>query len=177
MTVDVNDPTGVRNVLASVVDHLQAMLVGETVIIGNYLQATKYPSVTVENDGLYSLGDMAYGDLIEEGVKGRVEQTQLEVNILAKASVESDNSALVAIRALEDKVRQALELAGLKSGIPTISIYDHSSGTPVDTGRIAWMPTELETAWLPKRIDDAENPALKRVRVYVRIYWEKLLNY
>lgn len=176
MTVDANDPTGIRNLVASIERHLKAQLSGVDVFIGNYNQAQKFPCVTVQNDGLFSLGDTAYGDLLESGVKGRIEQTQLEINVMDKLnSTNRDHWREVHI--MVDKVRQAFEDAGLKTGIPAIAIYDYSQTPPTDTGRIAWMPTDLDTCWIPKNIVNEALPSLFRVRVYVRIYWEKLSTY
>jgi hypothetical protein len=174
LTVHTNWPTGRRNLLASVIDHLIAQLpVGTTVLGSSYLQSVKFPCVSVEDLGLFALGDAAFDDLLSNDgagglVRGKIEQTQLEINIAAKLG-GTDRSPVNEIRILHDQVYEALAMAGVT--LPAITLKDYAN-SKADTGAIAWHPSELDNAWISTFIKDDGNPTVWRYRVYARIHWE-----
>lgn len=176
MPVTSNWATGRRNVLASVVHYLQTQIPGETIKGSPYLQTADFPTsgvVTVEDLGLFSLGDQAYGDVLKNDglnnlTKGKIEQTQLEINIASKMTGDKSDPVRV-IRKLHDEVYQAFAFAGIT--LPVIRVLDFEN-EKADTGAKAWHPTELDNVWIPTLIKDDGTPAVFRYRIYCRIFWE-----
>lgn len=171
--------TGKRNLLASIVEYLQTQLPGENIVGSHYLQTETFPVVTIEDSGIFSLGDIAFDELVGfdssgNPIRGKIEQTQLQIQILDRLS-DSNRAPIRGIRKLRDRVKYALFYAGVPDGsggfvLPPIKILDFENAK-ADTGFIAWVPRELDSAWVETFIQDDGTPPVWRYRIYCRVYW------
>jgi hypothetical protein len=192
--VPINQPTGRKNMLASIRYYLATYLPGYvgtptaqvpyTVEWEQYFEAGPYPCITFQDFGIPNLGGYAFADIMGTDANGVTHygkkcQTMIEINCMTDQS--ATDAAIQNLYQMSDQLEFLFHYASNgqvdDNGVqimPPIALLDFDNGN-VDTGARIECPQGKDAIWMPTYIGlDNELPNVKRLSIKTRIIWDWL---